>query len=134
MEGGYVVSPTAVIELTTRSEATLKNYGFNWKESYPQLFFSQTAHHFLAIHQRGRFYDVQKRKLSSDELQAVEEKAQVDLKKVRKALELIQEIVIKHGRKGRISLVCVRGALSVYERDSDDNCLPDPIMKLFETS
>lgn len=134
IEGGTVVSSTAVIELTTRSQATMKNHVFSWKEAYPQLFFSQTAHHFLAIHQRGRFFDVQKRKLSSDELQAIEEKAQVDLKRVRKTLELIQDIVVKHGKKGRISLVCVNGVLSVYERDSEDSCLPEPIMKLFETS
>ncbi|KAF8883761.1 hypothetical protein CPB84DRAFT_1734556 [Gymnopilus junonius] len=134
MEGGTVVSATAVIELTTRSQASMKSRFFDWKEAYPQLFFSQTAHHFLAIHQRGRFYDVQKRKLSSDELQTIEADAQVDLKRVRMALELIQDIVMKHGKKGRISLVCVNGVLNVYERDSDDSCLPDPIMDLFETS
>ncbi|KAF4617348.1 hypothetical protein D9613_005790 [Agrocybe pediades] len=133
-EGGIEVSSTSVIELTTRSQLTIKQYGFNWKEAYPQLFFSQTAHHFLAIHQRGRFVDVQKRKLMSEQLQAVEEDVQVELKKVRKALDVIREIVLEHGLDGRLSLVCVEGELKVYKRQSDESCLPESALRLFESS
>lgn len=131
MEGGNQVASTAVVELTTRSQMTLKTHGFDWKDTYPQLFYSQTAHHFLAIHQRGRFVDIQKRKLTSDELQAVEDDAQVELKKVRKVLDLIRETVIEHGSEGRISLVCVDGELKVYKRTSDESCLPDQTLSLF---
>ncbi|KIM43046.1 hypothetical protein M413DRAFT_443856 [Hebeloma cylindrosporum] len=134
MEGGTEVSHTAVVELTTRSQTNMRNNGFDWKEAYPQLFFSQTAHHFLAIHIRGRFIDIQKRKLNSEELQNVAKDAQVELKKVRKALELIKEVVIEHGKKGRISLVCVQGKLKVYQRSSDESCLPQPALSLFEQS
>ena len=132
MEGGAEVSHTAVVELTTRSQTNMRNNGFDWKEAYPQLFFSQTTHHFLAVHTRGRFIDIQKRKLGSEELQNVAKDAQVELKKMRKALDLIKEVVIEHGKKGRISLVCVEGKLKVYQRNSDESCLPDSALSLFD--
>ncbi|KAF8964248.1 hypothetical protein BDZ97DRAFT_1817182 [Flammula alnicola] len=134
LEGGSEVSPTAVVELTTRSQMNMKTNGYNWKEAYPQLFFSQTAHHFLAIHQRGRFLEIRKNKLSSDDLLAVAMDAQVELKKVWKALDLIKEVVLAHGKKGRLSLVCRDGELKVYQRNSEESCLPDSALKLFEAS
>ena len=131
-EGGSEVPSTAVVELTTRSVNTMKHYGYDWKEAYPQLFFSQTAYHILAVHQRGRFTEIQKRKLSSDEIKAVEKKAQGDLKKLRNVLDTIKGIVIAHGRSGRLSLVCVGGELKVYKRTSDDSCLPESAIALFD--
>jgi hypothetical protein len=133
-EGGYEVSSTAVVELTTRSVNTMKFNGYDWKEAYPQLFFSQTAHHILAIHQRGCFTKIEKRKLSSDELKAVEKKAQGDIKKLRSVLDTIKEIVIAHGRNGRLSLVCVGGELKIYKRTSDESCLPESAISLFGAS
>lgn len=133
-EGGSEVPSTAVIELTTRSVTSMKLNGYDWKEAYPQLFFSQTAYHILAIHQRGRFTEIQKRKLSSDEIKAVEKEAQGDFKKLRNVLDTIKEIVIAHGRKGRLSLVCVGGELRVYKRISDESCLPESAIVLFDAS
>jgi len=133
-EGGSEVPSTAVVELTTRSVNTLKLQGYDWKAAYPQLFFSQTAHHILAVHQRGCFTEIQKRKLSSDELKAVEKEAQSDLKRLRKVLDVIKEIVIVHGKKGRLSLVCVEGEMKIYKRISDESCLPEPAMALFDPS
>lgn len=133
-EGGSEVSSTAVIELATRSTTTMKVHGYDWKEAYPQLFFSQTAHHILAIHQRGRFTDIQKRKLSSGELKAVEKEAQGDFKRLRNVLDTIKGVVIAHGRSGRLSLVCVGGELKVYKRTSDESCLPESVIALFNAS
>ena len=133
-EGGSQVPFTAVVELTTRSVNTMKLHGYDWKEAYPQLFFSQTAHHILAVHQRGCFTEIQKRKLSSNELKAVEKEAQGDLKRLRKVLDTIKEIVISHGRNGRLSLVCVEGELKVYKRTSDESCLPGSAIALFDAS
>ncbi len=132
LEGGTEVSQSAVVELTTRSQMNMQTNGYNWKEAYPQLFFSQTAHHFLAVHQRGRFQEIRKTKLSSEELQSVADEAQVDLKRVRQALALIQEIVIKHGKKGRLSLICQGGELKLYSRSNEESCLPESALKLFE--
>lgn len=133
-EGGSEVPSTAVVELATRSVTSMKLNGYDWKEAYPQLFFSQTAHHILAIHQRGRFTEIQKRKLSSDEIKAVEKEAQGDLKKLRNVLDTIKGIVIAHGREGRLSLVCVGGELKVYKRTSDESCLPESAIALFDVS
>ena len=133
-EGGSEVPSTAVVELTTRSITSMKLKGYDWKEAYPQLFFSQTAHHILAIHQRGHFTEIQKRKLSSDEVKAVEKEAQGDLKRLRNFLDTIKRIVIAHGRRGRLSLVCVGGELNLYKRTSDESCLPESAIALFDTS
>lgn len=129
IKGGNYVSASAVIELTTRSEARQNLY--DWKEAYPQLFFSQTAHHFLAVHQRGRFIAVNKRKLSSPELQNVEQIIQPDLKLMRKALDKIKDLVVKYGERGRLTLVCSNGELKLYERKSLDSCLPHDFLELF---
>jgi len=133
-EGGSEIPSTAVVQLATRSVTSMRLRGCDWKEAYPQLFFSQTAHHILAIHQRGRFTEIQKRKLSSDELKAVGKEIQGDLKKLRKFLDVIKEIVIAHGKKGRLSLVCVGGELKVYKRTSDESCLPESAIALFDAS
>lgn len=133
-EGGSEVPSTAVVELTTRSVNSMKIKGYDWKEAYPQFFFSQTAHHILAIHHRGRFTEIQKRKMSSDEIKAVEKQAQGDFKRLRNILDTIKGIVIAHGRKGRLSLVCVGGELKVYKRTSDESCLPESAIALFDAS
>ncbi|PPQ72852.1 hypothetical protein CVT24_001180 [Panaeolus cyanescens] len=133
LDGGIQISHASVIELTTRSKTSITNYGFDWKEAYPQLFFSQTGHHYLGIHHRGHFTEVQKRKLISDELQAVEQEAQKDLKKVHATLKLIKELVVAHGKTGRLTLVCRNGELSVYSRRSNESCLPDSVMELFNS-
>ncbi|CAA7262952.1 unnamed protein product [Cyclocybe aegerita] len=132
LEGGSEVSAASIIEMTTRSQNTLDTRGYDWKEAYPQLYFSQTPHHYLAIHRRGTFTEIQKRKLS--EMVQFEKDAQEDLKKLRKALDVIKNIVLEHGKKGRISLVCVEGVLKVYQRSGDDSCLPSTAMRFFESS
>jgi hypothetical protein len=130
IDGGTVVPHSSIVELTTRTER--REAEFDWNEAYPQLFFSQTPHHFLAVHNRGRFSAVNKRKLTSSELRAVEQQIQPDLKKLRAALDLIKEIVVKHGQRGRLTLVYRDGTLQVFERVSSASCLPDEVMAKFE--
>jgi hypothetical protein len=130
IDGGTVVPHSSIVELTTRIER--REAEFDWNEAYPQLFFSQTPHHFLAVHNRGRFSAVNKRKLTSSELRAVEQQIQPDLKKLRAALDLIKEIVVKHGQRGRLTLVHRDGTLQVFERVSSASCLPDEVMAKFE--
>lgn len=107
---------------------------YEWKELYPQLFLSQTPHHFLGVHQSGRFREVEKRKLGTDpDFLAVANQMQESLKKLRQALEMIQELVIEHGAKGRLSLVCEDGELKVYERESQASCLPKEFIARFDS-
>jgi len=128
-EGGVEVPPDTVIEIVTRSEAALYR-GYDWKEVYPQLFFSQTAQHYLGIHKHGRFFEISKSKMK--EMQSVEQSLQIGFKKVRKVLDVIRELAIKHGKEGGLSLVCKGGVLKMYERQSKECLLPDVAMKFFE--
>ncbi|KAF5382621.1 hypothetical protein D9615_002760 [Tricholomella constricta] len=129
--GGSIIPQSHIVELTTRS---VRNASFfDWKENYPQLFLSQTPHHFLAVHERGRFREVNKRKLDSAELKQVyADSIQEDFKKLRRALDIIKELVIKHGERGRLSLVCQGGVLQVFERTSQASCLPDDVLQKFD--
>ncbi|KAF5340780.1 hypothetical protein D9611_007520 [Ephemerocybe angulata] len=128
--GGYEAKSPTIMELTTRFEGRVND--FDWADKYMQLFFSQTPHHVLAVHNRGRFSALQRRKLSDPEFQELEKRMQPDLKALRKALALIQSLVIEHGQRGRLTLVCKGGVLSVYERTSQESCLPDHMMALFD--
>ncbi|KAJ7149223.1 hypothetical protein C8R43DRAFT_1007511 [Mycena crocata] len=128
--GGAVVPHASIVELTTRSQR--RESEFDWQDAYPQLFFSQTPHHFLAVHERGNFRVVNKRKLASTELREVERDIQPGLKKLRAALDVIKELVVKAGQRGRLTLVCQGGKLQVFERVSTASCLPDEVMSRFE--
>ncbi|KAJ6476110.1 hypothetical protein C8R45DRAFT_873376, partial [Mycena sanguinolenta] len=130
MNGGAVVPHSSILELTTRTQRRAAE--FDWNDAYPQLFFSQTPHHFLAVHDRGRFTEVNKRGLTSPDLKAVERTMQPNLRKLCVALRQIRDLVVKHGQRGRLTLVCRRGKLEVFERTSDASCLPDEVMARFE--
>jgi len=133
-EGGVEVPADTVIEVATVSEAVLNSRGFQWKEAYPQLFFSQTAQHYLATHKHGRFFNITKTKLVSEKLQEVERELQCVFKKVGKVLDEIERLVVARGKEGRLSLVCNNGILSVYERERDESLLPDVAVKFFESA
>jgi len=63
---------------------------------------------------------------------AIESRAQLGFKKLRKVLGEIQTMVKKAGASGRISLVCKDGVLKVHERSSMESCLPKDTLALFE--
>ncbi|KAF7357280.1 hypothetical protein MSAN_01323400 [Mycena sanguinolenta] len=130
INGGAVVSHSSILELTTRTQKRAAE--FDWNDAYPQLFFSQTPHHFLAVHDRGRFTEVNKRGLASPDLKAVERTLQPSLRKLCVALRQIKDLVVKHGQRGRLTLVCRQGKLEVFERTSGASCLPDEVMARFE--
>lgn len=130
IDGGTYIPQSSIIELTTRSEKWLSE--FDWKESYPQLFLSQTPHHFVAVHKYGRFHTVSKRKLGSSDFEGVANEAQVGLKRLLRVLKSIKEIVVEGGQRGRLSLVFRDGKLKVFERKSQDSCLPDEVMQEFD--
>ncbi|KAJ7480640.1 hypothetical protein FB451DRAFT_1556220 [Mycena latifolia] len=113
VEDGATIPHSSIVELTTRSER-------------------READYFLAVHTRGRFTAVNKRKLGTPELQAVERTLQPSLKKLRAALDVIKALVVKHGQRGRLTLVLRDGKLQVLERVSSASCLPDEVMSQFE--
>ena len=130
IRGGSYNPQASIVELTTLSERRREN--FEWSETFPQLFLSQTPHHFLGLHDRGKFITVEKRKLGSSDLRVVEQNAQANLKALKRALELIKDIVVEGGQRGRLSLVCQNGEMKVYERIGQESCLPEEIMERFE--
>ena len=60
------------------------------------------------------------------------EQAETSFKKLGMALRMIQKLVIKHGQAARLSLVCEKGKLMVYERVNTQSCLPAEVMQRFE--
>lgn len=129
---GVKVPQSSIIELTTRSEQSVAN--FDWAEAYPQLYLSQTPLHYLAVHKRGRFAQVTKRRSDQGDFIRIEKQVMSGFRKLRRALEVVHDLVVnKHGLEGRIvSLVCTDGVLKVYERSAGgDGFLPDQLLALF---
>ena len=64
-------------------------------------------------------------------MRAVDIGAQAGFRKLRKVLQEIQELVVEHGQRGRLSLVCRDGGLRVFARTSDASCLPESVLERF---
>ncbi|KAK0244586.1 hypothetical protein EDD85DRAFT_876195 [Armillaria nabsnona] len=126
--GGSYVPQNAILELTTISER--RRPQFDWYEQYPQLFLSQTPRHFLGIHNLGRFRAVEKNELSALTNQA--KMVQPSLNKLVKVLMTIQALVVKKGKTGRLTLIRDGEWLRVYERRSQEGCLPEEYLAKFE--
>lgn len=127
---GTQVPQSNLLELTTRSEISAAN--FDWGDAYPQLYFSQTPNHYLAVHRSGTFFSIAKRRIGEKDLVGIESRAQPGFRKLRKILGEIQTIVKRGGASGRISLVCKNGVLKVHERNGKENCLPEDSLALFK--
>ncbi|KAK0185663.1 hypothetical protein F5146DRAFT_1144172 [Armillaria mellea] len=126
--GGSYVPQSAILELTTVSER--RRSQFDWYEQYPQLFLSQTPCHFLGIHNVGQFRTVEKNELSALANQA--RMVQPSMKKLVKVLRTIQALVVKKGKTGRLTLIRDGEWLRVYERRSQEGCLPEEYLAKFE--
>lgn len=121
--GGVIVPQTHIAELKSRAN-------INWAELAPQLFLSQTPHHFNAQQDAGTVTRV--RTVSADELASHEGAVQPALRRLREALGAIQKRVVEHGRGARLSLVCRNRVLWLYEREGANSMLPEGILKRFE--
>ena len=101
-----------------------------WSKTYPQLFLSQTPHIYHAFHTKGTFTSTKKFTLGQSELGNVDEAAQAGFKKLKKLLDRIKSLVLKHAAM-RVSLVCVGKTLSVYRMPQGESCLPEDALALF---
>jgi hypothetical protein len=130
-QAGEEVLQTDLLELNTRWEQN--QFPMDWSEVYCQLFLSQIPKHVMAFHHNGLFEKTEERKLgSAPELEAAKKDAENQMKKLEKAINCIRELVMKEGKDSRLSLVCVHGVLRVYKRRSQESCLPDEVLELFE--
>ncbi|KAK2465270.1 hypothetical protein APHAL10511_002624 [Amanita phalloides] len=123
---GTKVPQESIVEIATISKA--RENQLNWDEKAPQLFLSQTYNFYVGLHDRGFFTTVRKRDFNPSALSV---KVRINLKKLRCALGIIQEVMVKYGQRGRVSLVCREGVLKVYERVSEETFLPDDYMQRF---
>ncbi|KAF9017281.1 hypothetical protein BDZ89DRAFT_1074911 [Hymenopellis radicata] len=109
--GGFLVPQSAILELSSVSYKRADTY--EWAESLPQLYMSNTPQHFLGVHDRGRFLRYAKLRT-------------VNLDKGA----LMQNLAILG--QGRLTLVRDGPEVRVYARESDEACLPEAYMKKFE--
>jgi len=130
IRAGSQVPQDAIVEMATRSRRNAEE--FDWENAYPQLYLSQTPHYFFAVHNRGTFEKVSKSRLDGPELRRIDRRLQDSFRRLRQVLETIQELVIEHGQQGRLSLVHQGGTLRVFERKSQESCLPDSVLSRFD--
>ncbi|KAE9394500.1 hypothetical protein BT96DRAFT_923523 [Gymnopus androsaceus JB14] len=129
IRGGYTVPQDSIMELTTRSLGSMNKVNYNWEEGFPQLFFSQTQHHYLGVHQNGNILEVRKTTTESPELRAREQGLQPSLRRLRKVLGEIHELAV---REGGISLVCnAAGELKAYRRHTETTVLHDYLQRKY---
>jgi hypothetical protein len=123
---GTQLPQESIIEVATISK--FRESQLDWQEKGPQLYLSQISHFYVGLHERGSFSEVRKHEFDYTTLP---DQVLANMKKLRRVLVTIQNLVVKHGQRGRLSLVCVDGTLNVYERVDEKSCLPDEIMERF---
>ncbi|KAI0330501.1 hypothetical protein GY45DRAFT_747542 [Cubamyces sp. BRFM 1775] len=135
IRGDTALTPhTSLIELATRTPRGLTTH--KWHETYTQLFLSQTEHFYIAVHQSGLFNEIAKYELAAPRLAryARDERMQRSLRQLVRVLGAVQALVKAHGERGRLSVVCRRGTLELFERASEDASagrLPDDELARF---
>ncbi|PCH40483.1 hypothetical protein WOLCODRAFT_98991 [Wolfiporia cocos MD-104 SS10] len=130
IRAGTRVPQSSVIEMCTRSRRNAEQ--FDWVDAFPQLYFSQTPNHYLAVHSRGEFETITKKHLDNPEMKSIEASAQSGFRKLKRTLQDIQELVIEHGQRGRLSLVHRDGQLRVFERTSQTDSIPEQLLSRFD--
>ncbi|KAH9919324.1 uncharacterized protein B0H18DRAFT_1028382 [Fomitopsis serialis] len=103
-----------------------------WKETYPQLFLSQTPHLYAASHEQGLFRQVRMLGVDDPEMREVAEELQNDFVKLRDTLIDIRNTLRRHKQSTRLSLLCQKGNLQVFRMKNANSCLPEAILERFE--
>ncbi|KAJ3486729.1 hypothetical protein NLI96_g4016 [Meripilus lineatus] len=129
VRGGAYIPQNCIMELMARNQ---KNASFQWSETYPQLFFSQTPHFYLAVQTGGNFTALKRKNLQDQDVRNVGSGHQGDFRKLLIALEGIQKAMIESGQEGRCTLVHEGGELKVFNRLAQDSCLPQEVLTRFK--
>lgn len=103
---------SSIIELATR--AAHKEIDID--DIYPQLYFSQTPSLYVAKHNRGTFFTVDKIALGSERVVRSAAKAEANMRRLRKILGEIVDLVKKSGDGVQLSLVYTDGALALFKQ------------------
>ncbi|EJD39287.1 hypothetical protein AURDEDRAFT_116214 [Auricularia subglabra TFB-10046 SS5] len=126
---GTLVPQSSTIELTTVSKKF--QHSFSWPENYPQLFLSQTAHHFLGVHEFGKFTTIRKSTLQSMTEGTIGRDQRGDLKRLGRALRDIYNRVAEQNEGTLLCLDCAGGVLRLYRRTDGKQALPQEALALF---
>lgn len=145
----HEISPqSSTIELKSRSVRSYES--FDWRDTLPQLFFSQTPYLYIGIHQKGTFERVVKcsmpvslrwdadGKATGDAIQAdtvvqrALDNAGEAVKKLGLLLERLRDVAleqaqIRSGNSGMV-LLCESGKLSLHRREDR---LPPQVSEAF---
>jgi hypothetical protein len=131
IRGGQAVPQSQLGEI--RSMSHKRRDGFDWAEPFHKIWLAKIPYHFMGIHQSGRFIAVEKRTLGAPDFAQVEKKARPHFQKLLRLLESIQKVIVEHGQRGRLTLVCCKdGQLKVFERRSRDKLLTTEILERFD--
>ena len=145
----HQISPqSSTIELKSRSARSYES--FDWRDTLPQLFFSQTPYLYIGIHQQGTFERVVKcsmpvslrwdadGKATGDAIQAnpvvqrALDNAGEGVKKLGLLLERLRDVALEQaqtrtGNSGMV-LLCESGKLSLHRREDK---LPPQVSEAF---
>ncbi|KAF9522593.1 hypothetical protein CPB83DRAFT_911260 [Crepidotus variabilis] len=132
MVGGQQVPQSSIVEFKTQSHRNRRP--IDWAEVYSQIFLSQTDSLIWAQHDRGQFGSVQRIQLTSSQLEAVKEEAQLHIGQLVDVLLAARELFRRHGGQAKLSLVCIKGTLNVHQRNGPDSFLSNEVRDLFNGS
>jgi len=107
-----LVPQASLIELKTRAS----HRPLDWAETYPQLYLSQTAYLYLAMHKKGNFIEVMKVSLASEAMRVQAKEAEAGMGKLRAVLAEVLSVVRSEGGGVGLSLVQEAGELVLYKR------------------
>jgi hypothetical protein len=121
---------SGLLELNTRSTKTAPN--FKTAEALPLLMLSGTAAVVLGIHEQGAFGLLRRIACDDPALEAARVQAQPALKRLRRVLEEVQDLMLGDALGKKVSFVCRDGVFQAYERNTEVGMLPDEHAKRFE--
>jgi len=130
LRAGKFVSQASTVELKSRStRATI-----DWKEVWPQVFFSATPTTILGRHERGKFVGVERKSLEEMDSEFAKD-MEVGLEKLIQALKEIKAIVLSRGKGPGMALIFTngqRGYIEVYEKESDHPTVSPGLLSNYE--
>ena len=128
IHAGVLVPQSSLVEMGTKAEKRIDlEGGIDWKEYFPQVFLSQTPHHYLALHQAGRFKKIQIHSLKAGVFLEQQEKQQQTFNNLYVLLKKIKELVLSEGEENSLTLVFQINTkeFKIYERKTKTNLLPE---------
>ncbi|KAG9013886.1 hypothetical protein FRB94_004266 [Tulasnella sp. JGI-2019a] len=123
-----IAPQSTIIELKTRAARK----ALDWRDTYPQLYLSQTPYLYLAKHERGDFMPVERYEITGPELRRYAGQAEVGMVKLRDVLLQILEYAKEEGEGVGMSLVCQGDGLALYRRkEGTGRAVGEDILAMF---